>query len=101
MDNFAFGGEVSPIVIVALLFVATAASGVVWGSRAWPVTITAWFCLPLAHLIKHIIGMPDTIHPNTYVSILMLGVFTFVIAAVGSGCGIFLHRFIRVETKPS
>ena len=34
VDNFAFGGEVSPIVVVGMLLVATAIVGVLGGRRA-------------------------------------------------------------------
>ena len=34
VDNFAFGGEVSPIVIVGMLLVFGAAAGMIWGVRA-------------------------------------------------------------------
>ncbi len=92
VDNFAFHGEVSPIIIVAMLFATTLVLGWIFGWRGWPASATVWACVPLAHLIKHMAGLPDTLHPNTYASILMLAVFTLVIAAIGSGCGAVLHR---------
>jgi len=91
-DNFAFEGEVSPIIIVALLLAATAAAGFIWGRHGWVAAIAAWVCVPLAHLIKHVLGLPDTLHPNTYASILMLAGFTLVVAAIGTGCGVLLRR---------
>ena len=87
VDNFAFEGEVSPIVIVVLLLAATAAAGAVWGRRGWVAAAAAWACVPSAHLVKHVLGLPDTLHPNTYTSILYLAAFTLVIALVGAGCG--------------
>ena len=92
VDNFAFEGEVSPIIIVALLLAATAAAGFIWGRHGWVAAIAAWVCVPLAHLIKHLLGLPDTLHPNTYASILMLAAFTLVVAAIGTGCGVLLGR---------
>jgi len=38
----------------------------------------------IAHLVKHILGLPDTLHPNTYTSIMMLATFTLVILAIGN-----------------
>jgi hypothetical protein len=96
VDNFAFDGEVSPIVIIALLLVVTATAGAIW-SRI--VSAIAWVCLPLAHLIKHILGLPDTLHPNTYASILMLAAFTLVVATIGTGCGILLRRLTIGDAK--
>jgi hypothetical protein len=71
VDNWAFDGEVSPIVIVVLLLVATALAGASWGQRGWVTAAVIWACVPLAHVIKHLLGLPDTLHPNTYASILL------------------------------
>jgi hypothetical protein len=92
VDNFAFAGEVSPIIIVAMLLVATATAGAIWGQRGWVAVAAAWACVPLAHLVKHVLGLPDTLQPNTYKSILMLAAFTLVVAALGTGCGLLLRR---------
>ena len=92
VDNFAFEGEVSPIIIVAMLLAATATAGVVWGRRGWVTAAAAWACVPSAHLIKHILGLPDTLQPDTYASILMLAAFTLAVAVVGAGCGVVLRR---------
>lgn len=87
VDNFAFGGEASPILIVAMLLAATGAAGVLWGRRAWVAAAVTWACIPLPHVLKHVLGLPDTPHPNTYASILMLAAFTLVVAAIGTGWG--------------
>jgi hypothetical protein len=92
VDNFASGGEVSPIVIVALLIVATATFGGLWGRGGWSAALAAWMCLPLAHLVKHVLGLPDTLHPNTYRSILLLAAFTFVVATLGTVAGMLVGR---------
>lgn len=101
VDNFAFDGEVSPILIVAILFVMTAIAGVIWGRRGWVVAAAVWVCVPVAHLIKHILDLPDTLHPNTNTSILMLAAFTFVVATIGTGCGILLRRLTTGNAKDS
>lgn len=92
VDNVAFGGEVSPIVIVALLVAATTTFGGAWGRAGWVPALAAWSCVPLAHLIKHVLGLPDTLQPNTYTSILMLAAFTLVVATVGAWIGTVLYR---------
>lgn len=92
VDNRAFEGEVSPIVIVAMLLAATATAGAVWGPRGWVSAAVAWACVPGAHLLKHALGLPDTLHPNTYRSILYLAVFTLIVAAIGTVVGIVLRR---------
>ena len=93
IDNVAFQGEVSPIVIVALLFVTAAAAGFVWGWPGWNAAATAWICVPLTHLVKHMLGLPDSIHPNTYNSIFLLALFTLLITAIGLTVGALIHGF--------
>src|SRR5258708_21097474 len=92
VDNFAFNGEVSPIVIVAMLFAGTATAGVVWGRHAWLAAAGMWLWIPLVHLVKHVLKLPDTMHPNTYVSIMLLPAFTLLIASIATGCGQLVHR---------
>jgi hypothetical protein len=91
VDNFAFQGEVSPIVIVAMLLAATASAGAIWGRRGWVAAAAAWACVPLAHLVKHELGLPDTLQPNTYASILYLAAFTLVVSAIGSASRVMFH----------
>jgi hypothetical protein len=95
VDNLAFGGEVSPIVVVALLIATTATFGGIWGHGGWTAALAAWLCVPLAHLVKHGLGLPDTLHPNTYASILMLAGFTLVMATLGAGAGMLIHKMGR------
>lgn len=91
VDNFWSAGEVSPIAIVALLLVATFAAGASWGRRGWLAAVFAWVCVPLAHVAKHVLGMSDTLHPNTYMSILLLAGFCLVVTAIGLGLGVVAH----------
>jgi hypothetical protein len=94
VDNFAFGGEVSPIVIVGMLLVFGAAVGMIWGGRAAVAAAIAWVWLPMAHVLKHLMRLPDTIHPNNYASLLKLGAFTFVVTAIGLGFGLAFRRLL-------
>ena len=98
VDNFAFKGEISPIVIIALLFTVSTCVGAIWGLSGWFAVVVTWMWLPITHLVKHILGLTDTLHPNTYTSILMLAAFTFVIAAIGIGCGVLIHRHTTHST---
>jgi hypothetical protein len=93
VDNVISNGEVSPIVIVAMLFAAAAAAGLFWGRRGWLVAFAVWAWIPAAHLAKRLLGLPDTLHPNTYASIVMLAAFSFVIATVGIACGLLARRW--------
>jgi hypothetical protein len=92
VDNWAFGGEVSPLIIVGLLLAATVIAGALWGRSGWIAATVSWACIPLAHAVKHVLGWPDTLHPNTYTSILYLAAFTLVVAAFGTGCGVLARR---------
>ena len=91
-DNFAFGGETSPIFIFGLLLIATALIGFNWRSRGWLPAVILWVCIPSAHLIKHGLGLPDTIQPNTYASILKLAAVTLAVAVVGTAAGMAVGR---------
>lgn len=97
VDNFLFGGEVSPMVIVGLLLVAALTLGGLWKwSALLPVTLM-WLWLPMAHLVKKVLGLPDTLHPNTYSSILLLSVFTLVISAIGFLMGGLASKGVRAR----
>jgi len=93
VDTVALAGEVSPIVIVALLLAATSGAGAFWGRRGWPFGIASWACIPLAHLARHVMGWPDTLQLNTYASIGMLAAFSLAVVAIGTACGIAVHGF--------
>lgn len=92
VDNFAFDGEVSPIVVVAMLVAIAATAAGIWGRHGWIAAGGAWILVPLVHLIKHVLGLPDTLHPNTYASILLLAAFTLVVTTLGTGVGMLIHR---------
>jgi hypothetical protein len=92
VDNFAFEGEVSPIIIVAMLIAVSAIAAAIWGARGWVPVGVAWAGVPLAHLAKHALGLPDTLHPNTYTSILYLAAFTLCVATIGAGFGLLARR---------
>lgn len=93
VDNFAFGGEVSPILIVLLLAMAAAALAFFFAKRLLT-TLALWMWVPAAHVVKHAAGLPDTVHPNTYPSIAMLGAFTLVVTLIGTAIGMALRRSI-------
>ncbi|MCB1051361.1 MAG: hypothetical protein H6510_17745 [Acidobacteria bacterium] len=92
VDNVAFGGETSPIVIVGLLLAASASAGWVWGVQGWSAALGIWLWVPLAHLLKHLFGLPDTLQPNTYPSILLLAGFSFLVSALGYAAGLLIHK---------
>jgi len=100
VDNCTFEGEVSPIIIVALLLAATARAGAMWGRSTWIAAATTWACVPLAHVVKHVFNLPDTLHPNSYTSILYLAAFTLVVATGGTGGGVLVRRLATGPVRP-
>jgi hypothetical protein len=96
VDNLLFEGEVSPIVIVGLLLATTTTAGATWGRRGSVEALLAWVWLPAVHFVKHTLGLPDTIHPNTYASILLLAAFFFVVAALGTTFGLLARRLSNI-----
>ena len=75
-----------------LLLAATAMAGAAWGRSGWIAAAVTWACVPLAHVVKRLLDLPDTLHPNTYTSILYLAFFTLAVATAGTGCGLLARR---------
>ena len=101
VDNVLFEGEVSPLVVVGMLFATSAASAAAWGKRAWQTGLLTWAWLPGAHLAKRALGLPDTLHPNTYASVMLLAAFSFVVMAAGLAIGGGVRWLARGEQKRS
>lgn len=97
VDNVAFEGEVSPVVIVGMLVAVTATAGVIWGRGGWNTAVATWVWLPMAHVVKHVLGLSDTLHPNTYSSILLLAAFTLAVAALGLASGVLIRGHAPAE----
>ena len=94
VENFTFGGEITPIAIVALLLLATFSIGLAGTKRPWLAAALVWFWIPAAHLVKHALALPDTLHPNTYKSIEMLAIFSLFVCLIGVGVGIGIRRAV-------
>jgi hypothetical protein len=94
VDNIAFNGEVSPIVVIAMLLAATITAGFLRETLGLATAVAVWICVPAVHLTKRILSLPDTLHPNTYTSILMLAVFSLAVVAAGTGCGLLIRRLV-------
>ncbi len=101
VDNLALAGEVSPVVVVGMLLVATAIVGMLGSQRPWLPALAVWVWIPLAHLVKHVLGMRDTLQPNTYASITMLAAFSLIVALVGMACGGLIRRLLAGRATAS
>ena len=96
LDTVALRGQISPVAVVALLLLATAAAGGAWGWRGWSAALVVWACVPLAHLVKHTLGLPDTLQPDTWESIRAMAAFTLAVSGAGF-CGGGLLRTAVAE----
>ena len=91
VDNFASGGEVSPVVVVVLLLAASVTAGALWGLSGWPAMVLIWIAVPAPHVVLLAVGLPDTLHPATWGSIAQVAGFTAFVVACGSGVGALFH----------
>jgi hypothetical protein len=89
VDNFAFAGEVSPIVIVGLIFLAAAGMACLAPRRRLLTTLAVWIWLPLAHVVKHLAKLPD-----------MLAGFTLIVSLVGMVAGAGIRRSLSPTLTP-
>lgn len=99
VDLYAAGGHVPPVVIVALQILASGVVGGVWGWPAWPGAIAVAAPLPAVHAIRHAFGWPDTISPNTWDSIAMMGLFALAVAGAGFAAGAVLRAALADERR--
>jgi hypothetical protein len=100
-DNLAFGGEISPVVILALLLAATVTAGFVGGGRGAGAAMTSWAWVPGVHLVKWALGLPDTLHPSTLGSIGKMAAVTLTVAAAGCMGGVAARRrLVRPDRRP-
>jgi hypothetical protein len=60
------------------------------GPWRWALAVAVW--LPLGHLVLHVLGLKDTINPNTYATILLLLPVSLVACSVGAYAGAFLRK---------
>lgn len=73
IEAWAAGGHVSPVAIVALLLAAAAP-------------------MPAVHLTKHLLGLPDTLQPNTLDSVVMMALFALAVSGAGLSGGALLRQ---------
>jgi hypothetical protein len=90
-DGLAFHGELSPFITVMLLLGVSSAGACHWGRRSVPMAAALWACLPIGHLLIHLLHWPDGLRPNTYASIATLAVASLAVTALGTGLGLILH----------
>lgn len=98
VDNVAFQGEVSPVVVVAMIFITTAVAGFFWRNHGGIAALIIWICVPGVHVMKRLLGMRDTLYPHTWLSVFKLALFSLLVAIAGFGAGLLL-RSQRSQTR--
>lgn len=88
-----------PVVIVALQILASGTIGGLAGWPAWPAAIAVASPLPAVHAIRHALGWPDTISPNTWDSIGMMALFALAVAGAGFAAGAVLRVAIADDAS--
>jgi hypothetical protein len=92
LDNCAFGGEISPVIVIMLLFLFCAGMAFIVNTYAYLISIIIWIFLPLVHFINHLLGFTDSIQPNTYQSIFLLALVTFAVSQIGFVVGRIIRK---------
>lgn len=97
VDLYAAGGRVPPVVIVALQIAASGAVGGLWGWLAWPGALAVAAPQPAVHVIRHALGWPDAISPNTWDAIGMMALFALAVAGAGFAAGAVLRAAVAAD----
>jgi hypothetical protein len=91
------GGAVRPVVIVALVIAAGLGVGLRWAWGGWPGALALAVPVPGLHMVRHVLGLPDTIQPNTYDAIVMMALFHAALAGAGLAAGAVLRAAVADE----
>jgi len=83
------------------LLAAAGAAGAAWGRLGIVAAALAWAWVPGAHAAQRALGLPDTLHPNTWGSILKLATFALAVTAVGTGSGLLVRRLAGGRRRPA
>jgi NhaP-type Na+/H+ or K+/H+ antiporter len=99
VDRFALRGEVSPLVIIAMLLAAALLAGSLWGIRGWIAAIAMWVCVPGARSMEYALSRRDALEPNAFQSTVILAASTFAVTAIGFAIGLAIKRTGRRNTS--
>jgi hypothetical protein len=92
LDVVAPWGDDSAKVILLFWVLSCGALGFLRPRRAWRWAVVVALWVPLAHLLLHALGRPDSIHPNTYGTILLLVPLSLVVCFAGAYGGAVLRH---------
>ncbi len=94
LDTAAPFGDDSSKLTILLWLMAGGSLGFVMPSRPWRWAMLVGPWLPLTHLLAHVLGLPDSIHPNTYATILTLVPVSLAVCSVGAYGGALTRRLL-------
>jgi hypothetical protein len=92
LDRASFFGDDSAQFTVFLWLLASGLLGFTRPRRPWlwAVLIGPW--LSLTNLVRHVLGLPGSVHPDTYTTILLLLPLSLAICSLGAYGGALARR---------
>jgi hypothetical protein len=89
-------GDDNAKVTLFLLIVSSGILAVIQPQQPWRWALAVGICLPLVHLVRHLLGAPapDSGQMNSYMGIFILAVVSLMTCLVGSYCGSWLRRTV-------
>jgi hypothetical protein len=94
IDQVAPFGDDSSKLTILLWLLASGSLGFVMPRRPWQWGTLVGPWLTLIHLLVHALGLPDSIHPNTYAAILLLFPVSLAVCFVGAHGGALARRLV-------
>jgi hypothetical protein len=88
-----FGDDSSKLTIL-LWLLASGSLGFAIPRRPWRWAMLVGPWLTLIHLLAHALGLPDSIHPNTNLAILLLLPVSLAVCSVGAYGGALARRLV-------
>lgn len=86
------------IVIIALWILAGGVLGAMGPFKPWRWALVVALGVPTVHLIRHVLGLPDNMHPNTYLSILLISGIALCATLAGAYSGAFVRSNLSGQT---
>lgn len=75
------------MVIIALWILAGGVLGAMGTFKPWRWALIVALGVPAIHLLRQVLGLPDNMHPNTYLTILLIGGVALCASLAGAYSG--------------
>jgi hypothetical protein len=89
-----FGDDTSKGTVL-LWLVFGGSLGFLWPRQSWRWAASLGPWVPAIHLLRHVWGLPDSINPNNYATILLLVPVSLAVCLIGSFGGSLLRNQFR------